>query len=115
MRGPLFITHKPHFAIVIPHAHPRTYLYRPSLDSAITRDSIEAAKPVMALHRRIGKLEMTGHRLVSENGAVQETVFADGTRVTANFSNVSLPGPSGAVLGPESWEAVPALGTPADQ
>lgn len=90
----------------VPHAHPRTYLYRPSLDSAEVRDAIEAAKPVMALHRRIGKLEMTGHRLLTPDGAVQETSFADGTRVAANFANVSLPGPSGLVLPSESWTAV---------
>ena len=91
----------------VPREHPRVYLYRPSLDSAATREAIEAARPVMALHRKIGKLEMTGHRLLTDNGAVQETTFADGTRVVANFTADPLPGPSGSVVPPESWETIP--------
>jgi len=89
----------------VPHEHPKTYLYRPSLDSVAVRTAVECAKPVMALHERVGRLEMTEHRLVTPDGAVQETAFADGTRVAANFANVPLEGPGGTVLPPESWKA----------
>jgi len=90
----------------VPHSHPKTYLYRPSLDSEAVRTAVAMAKPVMELHRRVGKLGMTGHRLVTPNGAVQETAFADGTRVVANFANVPMEGPDGAVLPPESWREI---------
>jgi hypothetical protein len=76
------------------------------MDSEPVREAVERAKPVMALHEQVGKLEMTEHRLVTPDGAVQETVFADGTRVVANFANVSLEGPRGAVLPPESWRKI---------
>ena len=39
------------------------------------------------LHRRIGMLEMTGFEMLSEDGCLQRSVFADGTSVVANFSN----------------------------
>jgi hypothetical protein len=86
----------------VPHRHPEIYTYKPTLSDPLVRESIECAKPVMALHERIGRLEMTGHHLVTPDGAVQETVFADGTRVVANFANVALEAPGG-VLDPESW------------
>jgi hypothetical protein len=95
----------------VPHSHPKTYLYRPSPDSEAVRTAVALALPVMALHRRVGKLEMTGHRLVTPDGAVQETAFADGTRVAANFANVPLEGPDGAPMPPESWKAVPGKGS----
>ncbi len=35
---------------------------------------------------KIGKQELVHFKILSEDGYVQETAFADGTRVVANFS-----------------------------
>lgn len=93
----------------VPHSHPEFYTYRYRLEDAAVQQAIAAAKPVMQLNRRIGKLEMIEHRLHHESGALQETVFADGTRVLANFANVALPLPGqagGGELPAESWRAI---------
>ena len=57
----------------------------------------------MALNEKIGKLEMMEHKLHRPDGAIQESVFADGTRVIANFSNVHLEADGADLLPPESW------------
>jgi len=89
----------------VPHAHPKTYVYRPSLNDELVRQAIEVAKPVMALHARVGRLELLDHRLHQPDGSIQETVFADGTRVTANFADVAQETPGGIVMPPQSWRA----------
>jgi hypothetical protein len=70
---------------------------------------------VAKLHRRIGKQEMVHFEILSEDGTVQETAFADGTRIVANFSRDVVGGRKGighAVvdgidsLMPESWAVV---------
>ena len=86
----------------VPHSHPKIYTYRFRLEDPLVAEAIELAKPVAQLHRRIGKLEMVEHRMHRPDGALQETVFADGTRVIANFANVALEAPGGP-LAPETW------------
>jgi len=87
---------------LIPHSR-NSYSYRYSIDDATVRKAIEYAKPVMALNEKIGKLEMIEHKLHRPDGAIQESVFADGTRVIANFSNVHLESDGAGMLSPESW------------
>jgi hypothetical protein len=89
----------------VPFKVPEFYLYEMRLEQPAVQQAIRCAKPVMALHRRIGKLEMVGHTLHRPDGAVQETVFADGTRVLANFANVALEAPGVGLLPPKSWQA----------
>ena len=64
-----------------------TYLYRIRFEDPEVQFALKAAKPVADLHARIGKLEMVNLELLSADGCVQRTTFADGTRITANFSN----------------------------
>ncbi len=87
----------------VPHNEPELYKYRMRFEDPRVQEAIACAKPVMALNARIGMLEMTEHRLHTPDGAVQETVFADGTRVIANFANVALEAPGVGLLAPESW------------
>jgi len=89
----------------VPHSHPQIYTYRPSLDDEMVQEAIACARPVMALHKRVGRLELVEHKLHTPDGAVQETVFGDGTRVIANFANISMEAPDGGILPPESWRA----------
>lgn len=82
-----------------------TFLYRYRLDDPEVQLALRCALPVARLHRRTGPQEMVHFRLLSDDGWVQETAFADGTRVVANFSRdvrrVEAEGVE-AVM-PESW------------
>ncbi|WP_135547905.1 glycoside hydrolase family protein [Paenibacillus cymbidii] len=80
-----------------------TALYRFRLDDPEVRQALDLALPVAKLHRRIGKLELVDHRFVSEDGNVQETTFADGTRIVANFSIALRHTPDGLTVPAESW------------
>lgn len=88
-----------------------TFLYRYRFEDPEVQIALREALPVARLHRRIGRQEMVHFRFLSEDGYVQESAFADGTRVVANFSrdvvgrrgggNVELEG-IGSLM-PESW------------
>lgn len=81
-----------------------TYLYTICFEDPEVQAALKVAKPVAELHRRIGKLEMTGFEIISEDGCVQRSEFSDGTAVVANFSNF-LRGDYAGVppIGAESW------------
>ncbi len=90
-----------------------TFLYRYRFEDPEVQMALQAALPVARLHRRIGKQEMVHFKILSEDGYIQESAFADGTRVVANFSRDfagSLPGvdhkivPGIERLAPESWQ-----------
>lgn len=90
-----------------------TFLYRYRFEDPEVQLALREALPVARLHRRIGKQEMVHFKILSENGTVQETAFADGTHVVANFSRDfvgSIPGVDHAIvegidrLAPESWQ-----------
>jgi hypothetical protein len=70
--------------------------------------SLRLALPVARLHRDIGRLEMVDFAILSADGNVQRSTFADGTAVVANFGSDlrrdvegvgSLPGGSWVRLG----------------
>lgn len=64
-----------------------TFAYRYRFEDHEVQIALKEALPVAKLHRRIGKQEMVGFEILSEDGYVQQSVFADGTRVVANFCN----------------------------
>jgi hypothetical protein len=65
----------------------RTFSYSIHLDDREVQRALAAALPVTRLHRRIGKLDLVSFDLLTEDGAVQQSVFADGTRILANISD----------------------------
>ena len=87
----------------VPNDEVKIYMYKMRLEDPLVQEAIEMAKPVMALNERVGKLELVEHKLHRPDGAVQETVFADGTRVIANFANAELEAPDVGLLPPETW------------
>ena len=87
---------------LVPHSK-QLYFYRYRMEDHCVQEAIACARPVMTLNERVGKLEMVEHRLLTPEGALQETVFADGTRVVANFANVPLDTPDAGLLPAESW------------
>ena len=89
-----------------------TFLYRYRFEDPEVQLALREALPVAKLHRRIGKQEMVHFKILSEDGSVQETAFADGTRIVANFSRDVIGGKEGIghvvvdgidSLMPESW------------
>ena len=87
----------------VPHSYPENYYYSFRLEQPEVREAIELAKPVMKLNKKIGKLEMVDFKLHRADGSIQESVFADGTRVIANFANVALEAPKAGLIQPETW------------
>ena len=79
----------------------RSYAVR--FDDPEVQRALAAALPVTQLHRRVGPLELVSHEFVSDDGAVQATTFADGTRVTANFSEQTRETEGDEVMPAESW------------
>jgi hypothetical protein len=89
-----------------------TFLYRYRFDDPEVQIALREALPVARLHRKIGQQEMVHFRILSEDGYVQESAFADGTRVIANFGRDVVGGKRGIghvvlegvdSLLPESW------------
>jgi hypothetical protein len=93
----------------------KTFLYKYRFEDPEVQLALKAALPVARLHRRIGKQEMVDFRFLSPDGYVQESTFADGTRIVANFSRDFI-GPETGIdhkivpgsrpMGPESWMAL---------
>jgi hypothetical protein len=89
-----------------------TFLYKYRFDDPEVQIALKEALPVSKLHKQIGKQEMVHFKILSEDGYVQESAFADGTHVTANFS-LDFVGsekgidhkivPGAGVLRPEGW------------
>jgi hypothetical protein len=93
----------------------QTFLYKYRFEDPEVQIALREALPVAQLHRSIGKLEMVDFEILSEDGYVQASTFADGTRVIANFSRDIYGGTRGIghvvlagvdALMPESWKAV---------
>ena len=74
-----------------------------AFEDAAVQEALAAALPVTKLHRRIGPLELVSHEFLSDDGAVQATVFADGTRVIANFGDAPFVVDGVGEVGAKSW------------
>ena len=86
----------------------RTFSFCIQLADREVQNALQAALPVTQLHRRIGKLELLSFDFVTEDEAVQTTVFADGTRVVANVSDKKRDAGKFGVLAPNSWREIRA-------
>lgn len=66
----------------------------PNIDGAFTNflpvskeDAVKRSAVVSKLHEKIAKQEMLSHKFLSSDYTVQQTVFADGTKVTIDTKN----------------------------
>jgi hypothetical protein len=50
----------------------------------------EKAKRMAALHKRVGLLEMTNHEFLNKERTLERTTFADGTKVTVDWSTKTV-------------------------
>ncbi len=83
-----------------------TCLFTMHVEDEAVQEALKAALPVARLHRRIGPLAMVDFAFLSEDGCLQQTLFEDGTRVTANFDGKRRTLPDGTEMEGESWRAV---------
>jgi hypothetical protein len=84
---------------------PATELYRYTLDSPEVIEALRLALPVAQLHGRIGRLACVKHETLAEDGSVQATTFADGTRVVANYAEEAREVEGAGVVGARAWIA----------
>lgn len=62
-----------------------TFLYKSRFEDPETQFALAQALPVAKLHGRIGMQEMVDYQMLTDDGALQMSTFADGTRVYANL------------------------------
>lgn len=60
-------------------------------DEAHMPELIARCQVVSDLHSRIAKCELISHRFDPDNWKIQESVFADGTKVTVDLENRLTP------------------------
>jgi hypothetical protein len=89
----------------VPGKGMETYSYEVHLEEPEVQRALRAALPVARLHKKIGKCEMVDFGFVTEDAAVQTTLFSDGTRVVANVSDEERETDYGR-MAPDSWKVV---------
>ena len=82
---------------------PNTHLYRYELGMPEVKQALALALPVAKLHGRIGQLDCVSHEVLAEDGAVQASAFADGTRVVVNYAEEPREVGGGERMAPVSW------------
>ncbi len=83
----------------------KTYSYIVRIDDDQVHRAIQAALPVARLHKQIGRLELVSFEAVTEDYAVQTTVFADGMRIVANVSDQDRQTDALGLVPANSWRA----------
>ncbi len=83
-----------------------SYSYLVRLQDPEVQRAIRAALPVARLHKRIGMQEMIDFQAVTDDFAVQTSVFADGTRIVANLSDEDRETRRFGLIKANSWKAI---------
>jgi len=84
-----------------------TFLYQVRFDDDAVQAALRSALPVARLHRHTGPQEMVDFEILADDGGVQATTFADGTRVVASFADAPRDvGAAGGRMAAESWRVV---------
>lgn len=87
----------------VPKNEPDIFFYRMRLDDKRLREVMPYAKAAQKIFARVATQEIVDYKIHKDDGAVQESVFADGTRVIGNFSNTVLEAPGVGLMQPESY------------
>ena len=82
-----------------------TTSYSVDFDDPPVQEALSAALPVARLHRRIGPIELVSHEFLAEDGSVQATTFADGTRVVMNLGPGTYEDDQTGSVEGVSWDA----------
>ena len=83
-----------------------TYSYLVHLEDAEVQRAIRAALPVSRLHKKIGMRELMAFDFITDDYAVQSTVFADGTRIIANISDQDKEVNGYGVIKANTWQEI---------
>ena len=83
-----------------------TFSYVVKLEDDEVQRAIKAALPVAQLHKKIGMLELKSFESVTDDYAVQKTVFADGTTIVANISDADRTTEKYGTIKANSWQIV---------
>lgn len=83
-----------------------TFSFLVRLEDAAVQQGIAAALSVAKLHKRIGKLEMISHEILSDDWRVQRSTFVDGTRIVANLSDQEREVEGCGPMPAQSWREV---------
>jgi hypothetical protein len=81
----------------------RTFSVSICLEDREVQRALAAALPVTRLHRKIGKLELVSFEFLTDDCAVQSSVFSDGTRVVANIHDFERRTERYGVIPANSW------------
>jgi hypothetical protein len=83
-----------------------TFLFKHRFEDPETQIALREALPVARLHKHIGMQELVHFRILSADGYLQESAFADGTHILANFSQEFRLGPDNLPVPPEGWRII---------
>jgi hypothetical protein len=84
----------------------RTYSFLIKLEDAEVQNALRHALPVARFHKRVGKQELVSFEMLSDDGLLQATTFADGTRVVANLGDRSKEADGCGKLPPDTWREI---------
>ncbi len=79
---------------------PPMFMFHRALWEKNKKRFVQSYQNTIPLVREVGYSEMTDHRFLTPDRAVQQTAFANGVTVTVNFGNTSYRLPNGQSLGP---------------
>lgn len=84
-----------------------TFLYQVRFDDDAVQTALRSALPVARLHRHTGPQDLVDFEILADDGCVQATTFADGTRVVASFADRPRDvDAAGGTMVAESWRVV---------
>ena len=81
----------------------RSFSFLITLQDREVQEALKLALPVAQLHKRVGMQELVSFELLSDDGWLQSSAFADGTRIVANLSDRPREVPGAGTLGPDTW------------
>jgi hypothetical protein len=67
------------------------------------QQALKVAMPVAKLHKRVGMQELVSFELLSDDGWLQSSTFADSTRIVANLSDRPREAPGAGTLPADTW------------
>lgn len=85
---------------------PPMFMFNRSLWAKQKDRFVASYKATCPVARATGYSEMTDHRFLTPDRGVQQTVFANGVTVTANFSDAAFKLPDGTVVAPHASHVV---------
>jgi hypothetical protein len=84
----------------------RSFSFLIRLEDREVQEALKLAMPVAKLHKRVGMQELVSFELLSDDGWLQSSTFADGTRIAANLSDRPREAPGAGTLAPDTWVEV---------